>query len=311
MRPSRKANTGDQLFSMQDASGFRVQGGQMSPTFLGVGPPKCATTWLDSVLRQHPEILLPSSQKEVFFFDNYYDRGETWYRNLFKGAEAYLAAGEISTSYIASDQTLERIQKFNPDIKIIVMLRNPVNRMVSNYRMFVENGRTVLPFEEALADQPAIVAYSRYREMLDRIDKFFPRSNVFIGIYEEIFQSPDQMSSFLADLLVFLSVDASNPEKYLHARPVRSTKGAPRSLWLVRKAKRIRSQLKRMNLEWLVKILERLGVSRELFLKEAEAPVVSNELRDRLMAEFENDISAVEAFLGRPVPSWRSGTAKN
>lgn len=295
---------------MQDASGFRVQGGHQAPTFLGVGPPKCATTWLDSVLRQHPEILLPSSQKEVFFFDNYYDRGELWYRGLFKGADAYLAAGEISTSYIASDQALERIRRFDPDIKIIIMLRNPVNRMVSNYRMFVENGRTDSSFEEALVDQPAIVAYSRYGEHLDRITKFFPRSNVFVGIYEEIFQGPEQMNTFLSALLVFLGVDASSPERFLHARPVRAAKGAPRSLWLVRKAKRIRRQLKRMNLEWLVKLLERVGVSRELFLKEAQSPTVSNELRARLMADFEDDISAVEAFLGRPVPSWRSANAK-
>ena len=52
-----------------------VDPGAKVPNFVGVGPPKCATTWLDAMLRQHPKIFLPKHQKEVFYFDWYHDRG--------------------------------------------------------------------------------------------------------------------------------------------------------------------------------------------------------------------------------------------
>jgi len=276
-----------------------------APTFIGVGPPKCATTWLDSVLRNHPGILLPENQKEVFYFNKFYERGELWYRNLFKEHKNYSASGEISTSYIYSDETLKRIQEFDPNIKIIILLRNPVDRMISNYRMFVENGRTVASFEDALKEQPIIVEYSRYSELLDRVDKFFPRDQVFVGIYEEIFSGQTEMIDFLKELLDFLGADSANCASHLPTQPVRSTKGAPRSLKLVKVAKWVRSRLKHMNLEWLVNILNMLGIKRELFLKEASQPSISKEVRERLLADFEPDIVAVEQYLNKSLLSWR------
>lgn len=293
------------VYTMEDALNAPANNIRSAPTFLGIGPPKCATTWLDAVLREHPDVLLPADQKEVFYFDRFHERGDTWYSGLFNGNESYSASGEISTSYIHSDETLQRVRDYNPKMKIIVLLRNPVNRMISNYRMFVENGRTGASFEDALLEQPIIVEYSRYGELLERVSKFFPRDQVYVGIYEEIFSGQEEMLTFLEDLLGFLGVDATNCESYLPAKAVRSTKGAPRSRWLVKKAKRIRSRLKKMNLEWFVTILNKLGIKRELFLKEAQPPSIEQDLRQRLLADFERDIVAVEKYLKRPVPSWR------
>ncbi|MBY6069103.1 sulfotransferase domain-containing protein [Leisingera aquaemixtae] len=283
----------------------QVRGGKRAPTFLGVGPPKCATTWLDSVLRKHPDVFLPKDQKEVFFFDKFYDRGEQWYEDLFTGTEQYHAAGEISTSYILKSETLQRIHSYNPDLKIIIIFRNPVDRMISNYRMFVENGRTVLPFEEAIYDQEVILEYSRYAQLLSQVLEYFPPDQVLVGIYEEIFESPEHMKEFLQSLLGFMGVDSTNYDTYIETKRVRTTQGAPRSLWLVKKAKYVRSRLNRMDMEWLVRILRKVGIKRELFLKQAPPPAISTEFRAKLLVDFEADIRAVETFLSRPVPRWR------
>lgn len=280
-------------------------GGRKVPTFLGIGPPKCATTWLDSVLRKHPDVFLPKDQKEVFFFDKFYDRGERWYTDLFRGADQYAAAGEISTSYILKGETLRRIHSFNPDVKIIVILRNPVDRMISNYRMFVENGRTVLPFEDAIVDQEIIVEYSRYGNLMAQVLEHFPREQVLVGIYEEIFESPAKKREFLLSLLDFIGVSSSNYEMLADVERARATRGAPRSLWLVKKAKRVRSLLNHMDMEWLIRLLKKVGVKRELFLKQAPPPDVSAELRVKLLSGFEADVRAVEEFLGRSLPGWR------
>lgn len=283
----------------------QVRQGQKAPTFLGVGPPKCATTWLDSVLRNHSEIFLPTDQKEVFFFDKFYDRGEQWYANLFKGTDQYIATGEISTSYILKSETIERIHQFDSDLKIIILFRNPVDRMISNYRMFVENGRTILPFEEAIKNQQVLIKYSRYAQLLSHVLEYFPPDQVFVGIYEEILSDTTTMKEFLQSLLNFLEVDASNCEALIDTKRVRSTKGAPRSRWLVKKAKHVRSRLNHLDMEWLVRFAKKIGIDRELFLKSAPPPTISAELRTRLLADFEKDIDAVEAFLKRPIPSWR------
>jgi hypothetical protein len=283
----------------------KVRGGERTPTFLGVGPPKCATTWLDSVLRKHPDIFLPRDQKEVFFFDRFYDRGEKWYNALFEGAEKHIAAGEISTSYILEDETLSRIYNYNPNTKIIIILRSPVDRMISNYRMFVENGRTTLPFEEAIIDQKIIVDYSRYGRLLSHVLKYFPPKQVMVGIYEEIFESRSKTNEFLVHLFDFIGVESDDCEKYLEKKLVRSTKGAPRSRWLIKKAKHVRSRLKHMDMEWLVRFLNGIGIKRELFLKDASTPKIPAELRQELLSTFEADIKAVENFLGRTIAKWK------
>lgn len=290
---------------MEEVLDNRVPVGGKAPTFLGIGPPKCATTWLDTVLRKHPDVFLPKDQKEVFFFDKFYDRSEKWYKSLFKGAELYKASGEISTSYILKSETLHRIRSFNPDVKVIILFRNPVDRMISNYRMFVENGRTCLSFEEAIIDQKIIVDYSRYAQLMGQVLEHFPPEQVLVGIYEEIFESPMKKKEFLFSLLNFIGVDSSNCEMFAETERARATKGAPRSVWLVKKAKRLRSRINHMDMEWLIRFLKKIGINRELFLKQAPPPAISIETRKKLLSSFEADISAVEQFLGRPISSWR------
>ncbi len=274
------------------------------PTFIGIGPPKCATTWLDSILRRHPDVFLPVQQKEVFYFDRFYDRGDDWYCGLFDGAADRPAIGEISTSYILDVQTVQRIRDFNPEVKLICILRNPVDRMVSHYRMFVENGRTDLDFENAVARHPELRMNSSYAGLLGNVLSIFPRDQIHLGIFEELFASPQATSSYLESLFDYIGVDQDRLAPVAVKQKVRETYGKPKSRWLVKKAKAIRSAMRKRDMEHIVQFLMRAGINRRLFLQPSEMPDIPDHLRRELIESFQNDVSFVERLHGGKIEVW-------
>lgn len=128
------------------------------PDFLILGAAKAGTTSLFYYLSQHPNISTPIRKKEVHYFDLNYNRGIDWYRNHFPQSNKRIigAAGvrnicfEASPSYMIYPPALERIKKDLPSVKLIVLLRDPVERAYSHYRHNVRRGREKLSFGEAL-----------------------------------------------------------------------------------------------------------------------------------------------------------------
>lgn len=108
-----------------------------APTFLSIGPIRSGTSTLWEYFRRHPQVHVPS-EKEVHFFDRHYDLGIDRYENLFD--EGFSVRGELTPSYLFH---LDRIKKHYPDIKLILHIRDPIERYVSevshNIRMLVEN----------------------------------------------------------------------------------------------------------------------------------------------------------------------------
>lgn len=122
------------------------------PNFLVGGPPKCASTSLYFYLKQHPEIYM-SPVKQVKFFSVFYDKGADFYVNTyFSGVKNEKMAGEATPTYFLLPFVVERIRNFNPDMKLIFCLRNPVERTFSGYMMRVNNGTEHLSFREALKE---------------------------------------------------------------------------------------------------------------------------------------------------------------
>jgi hypothetical protein len=130
------------------------------PDFLILGAQKAGTTALFSYLRQHPSIAGPP-WKEVSFFDRHYRRGTAWYRGNFPNT-LYLrrmqsrtgakpVVGEASPSYVFHPLGAERVQTVVPGARLIVLVRNPIDRALSHYHHEVALGREALSFEDALA----------------------------------------------------------------------------------------------------------------------------------------------------------------
>jgi hypothetical protein len=119
------------------------------PTFLILGAQKAGTTALYAYLRRHPDVTGPT-WKEVSFFDRHYARGERWYRGNFP-IRRRAAVGEASPSYVFHPLGPQRVASLVPDARLVVLLRNPVDRAYSHYQHEVVLGREPLSFEDALA----------------------------------------------------------------------------------------------------------------------------------------------------------------
>lgn len=128
------------------------------PSFFIVGAPKCGTTALYAYLKQHPQVFMPA--KELYYFGSdftfQYPRAQlSYYLSLFKPATPGQLCGEASVWYLYSKNAAKEIKQFNPDAKIIIMLRNPIQMLYSLHSQQVYEGNENIPvFEQALLAEP-------------------------------------------------------------------------------------------------------------------------------------------------------------
>ncbi|TLX73223.1 sulfotransferase domain-containing protein [Labilibacter sediminis] len=130
-----------------------------SPDFIIVGVQKGGTTSLYNYLTEHPDIA-PACTKEVHYFDYNYHKGKNWYAKHFpfKWKAKGKITGESSPYYIYHPQSLKRIKQDFPNVKIIVMLREPLSRAFSHYHMELRRGNEkIRPFEQAIKQESIVL----------------------------------------------------------------------------------------------------------------------------------------------------------
>ncbi|MDJ0519854.1 MAG: tetratricopeptide repeat protein [Trichodesmium sp. MO_231.B1] len=182
------------------------------PNFIIIGTGKSGTTSLYNYLTQHPQIL-PAIKKEIYFWSRYFDKGIDWYLAHFPPIpkETKFLTGEATPTYINSRHTPERLFRIFPKIKLIVILRNPVDRAVSHYyhevRLKMENkslSEVIYSQLERLQKIPEsslqeaywnhisyYVSYGVYVEFIKKWMTIFPREQFLILRSEEFYQEPE------------------------------------------------------------------------------------------------------------------------
>lgn len=204
------------------------------PDFLVIGAQKAGTTALYAYLRWHPGITGPS-WKEVSFFDRHWWRGEAWYRGQFPLRPKGRLVGEASPSYLFHPLAPGRVRSLVPDVMLVALLRNPVDRAYSHYQHEVALGREPLSFEDALAAEEertrgeverlvadprafsrawwdhTYVARGRYAEQLERWLDVFPREQLLVLLSEELGEKPGET---YASVLAFLGAAPHSLEGY-------------------------------------------------------------------------------------------------
>ena len=186
------------------------------PNFLYIGPDKAGSSWLHETLIKHPDVYL-SPAKDLYFFDRYYDRGLAWYAAQFKDAGAQEVVGEICQDYLFHPEAAERIhESLGPDVRVMVSLRDPVERAWSSYLYMRKHGIGPDTFAAALESRPELLDHGRYATGLDRFLALLPRENVHVALFDDLTSDPQ---GFLDGVTDFLGV-ASQPltEKELEAR---------------------------------------------------------------------------------------------
>lgn len=111
------------------------------------GMPRCGTTTLHHILDDHPRVYVPF-RKETSFFTFQYERGIDWYQSLFKKMPPGSLGFDVSGNYILVEAAIERIMKFNPDVKVIVSVRDPAEVATSFYKLMYGWDPEVPPFDK-------------------------------------------------------------------------------------------------------------------------------------------------------------------
>jgi len=173
--------------------------------FLGIGAQKAATSWIFKCLQEHPEISMPKN-KEIHFFSNEenYLKGWDWYNTFFEKCDTNKKMGEFSVTYLCNPIAPARIKEHFPDIKLIVSLRNPVDRSFSHFQHLIsKKSITTESLEVALKKYPAIIANSKYGKALSEYLKYFDKEQILILKQEDIKSNP---LDFIKKIYNFLEV---------------------------------------------------------------------------------------------------------
>lgn len=293
------------------------------PNFLIIGSAKSGTTSLYSWLAQHPQIYFPKVKEPSFFSGEGeafpHPKGPWWYpkdlegyQNLFDAVTTEKAIGEASPLYLYSETAPPHIKAVIPDVKMIAVLRNPVDRASSAYRFWHSKGSdTSESFEAALAQEkehkysrrPVYLNYKDfgfYSKQLRNYLTYFQKDQFCIILFEDLKNDP---SATLKKIFAFLEVDQDfvpnreikNPTKAPRNKLVHSflTKHHPlkeiiKPFFSEKRRKKISKRLRNMNLK--VETSSKEGVSLET--------------RQALINEYRDDILDLQSLIERDLSHW-------
>lgn len=131
--------------------------GRKAPGFSRSRGPEGGTTTLQALLSAHQQVFLPAG-KEVHYFSLHYERGAHWYGEQFADAVPSQCCGEITPYYLFHPEAPRRIQELLPGVRLVLLLRDPVERAVSQYFHSVRLGLEPLSLEQALLAEPERLA---------------------------------------------------------------------------------------------------------------------------------------------------------
>lgn len=173
------------------------------PNFLYVGPDKAGSSWLHEMLLKHPDVYL-SPAKDLYYFDRYYDRGLAWYASQFRDARDETIVGEVCQDYLFHPQAAGRIHETLGPVRVMVSLRDPVERAWSSYLYARKHGIWPEPFGEALRTRPELLDHGRYATGLHRFLEHLPREMVHVALFDDLAADPQ---AFIDSVTGFLDID--------------------------------------------------------------------------------------------------------
>jgi hypothetical protein len=161
------------------------------PNFLVIGAMKAGTTSLYHYVKIHPQVFMPPAKELDFFVEELnWRRGLEWYKRQFeRGTHDMVALGEASTSYTMYPHyqgVPERISKHLPDVRLIYVVRSPIERIRSHYQHNVISGTERRSIDEAVFENPAYVDYSRYAYQIEQYLEYFSRDRLLIITSEQL-----------------------------------------------------------------------------------------------------------------------------
>jgi Sulfotransferase domain len=269
------------------------------PDFIAVGPPRTGTTWFDRILRGR--VGLPAGTKETQFFTWRYWLGMEWYAAHFRDCPPDLPIGEIAPTYFASEEARERIARELPGCKIIVTLRDPVERFYSHYKIWRKIGATRSSLERAAERHKELLSFNNYAFHIREWQRTFGAENVLAVIYDD---SATDQQGYIDRLCAFIGIPTIVLKDIpWQSEPVQVLTHAPRSHRLARRARAVKGFLERKR---LYSIVDFLMPAYEFCTGRGEKwPRLDTETQARLREQFRPQVEDLETLLHRDLSAWK------
>jgi hypothetical protein len=268
---------------------------QRLPDFIIIGAAKAATTWIVHQLQQNPAIFLPGP--EPHFFSRCFESGLDSYARWFDDASPAQIVGEKSADYLAHPLAAQRIADCLPDVRLVVQLRNPVERAYSDYCMLYRRGTVTAPPEAYLkrgGEQARFLEDGLYHRHLQRFTALFPRERLSLLLHEDIKRAPEAV---IADMCDYLGVATHIAPAEVGAR-VNAGEVPMLPLALRRGLAPIKPLVAPLRRQpWFQAVHAKLA-------RRPQYPPLSPDLRRRLRDFYAADIEQLGALVGRDVSHW-------
>lgn len=281
---------------------------QPLPTFLVLGAQKSGTTSLNDLLSQHTDICM-SLPKETHFFNVHLDKGLDYYRQtFFRNWRGEKAVGETTPPYLFLPYIPQRISETLPEVRMVVTLRNPVERAFSHWWMNTLFGLETLNFRDAIQHSLRLsfedlmkaqkcerfyLQVGYYAEQLKRYQKFFPPKRFYIILSDRLMQDTE---ATLNEIYSFIGV--------VRAPLPRDTIRRHETLGLF--ANWLQKYLRRLSLDKLIS--PQMGYIARQFLKSIgdRPPTLDDEMRTRLTEHYRPYNKVLEELLKIDLRSWET-----
>lgn len=288
--------------------------------FFIIGAPKCGTTTLYSWLKEHPDIFMPEGKEPHYFARELSDRyrrvqTEEEYLDLFAGAKEHQKCGEASVLYSFYPDALKEIMRFNPQAKIIFMLRNPIDMAISYHAQLLVNlEEDIKNFEKAwgLQEQrkqgnnipktskdPALLQYKKACALgtkLKNMMSLIPENQYKIVVLDDLAKNPERVYQ---EVIQFIGVEKDGRSDFFSANEASAISSRFLQHLRVNQSgfmKFVKTVLKKILPEKSIKNFNRIRRKRV---------VLSPSFKEELQKSFEEEIRFIENALGRSFPRRR------
>lgn len=283
-------------------------------SFFCVGVQKAGTSTLHDIIKQHPDVSLPK-RKETHFFrdDDKYDRGLDFFFNLFEQKSGAKVYGEIDPDYLYFENCAQRIESTFQDVKIIIILRNPIDRAYSHYLMTKSRGLEELSFEEAIHAEKdrlkshfdhinySYISRGMYTKQIERFESIFGPENVTVFLFDDFLAN--------AEKVITKFVEFAGLEPYSFDYSVKSNVASEPKNEKIRDFVYKPSRLKK----FIGKLIPSKQLKSDIMTtivsknrKEVEKAPLSHELKRRVYQKFfETEIKRLEEKLAVDLESWK------
>ena len=263
-----------------------------------VGPQKSATTWVYRCLKEHPQIACPPSDT-IHYFDIFYAKGRNWYEQFFLEARPEQKRFDPTPSYIRSSWAPGRIAKENPNARIIICLRDPIERAFSHYWHSKKKQELIYDFSRVFSNYDLFASWIEpgfYAEHIERFLEFFPRKQILCQRFEDLGKDPKR---FLKDLLLFAGVDDDFVPSVLDTKV--NIAGASQDL-----ASRVKVKVGSIGRRMVPGVWKRMSLDRKLSGKQEYLQGVPPDIYETLSEICLPEIERLEKLLNIDLSVWKT-----